>query len=351
MAKIQHGKRSAGYVIVFGIIASVVVLISGAWYLFSLGSVVFKLSAGFLVCDFFFGLCFGIAMAQAMAQSRPYRREAVSTTSTFKAIGIGVISGLAFIVRGILLGMLYVLAKPPSGEFHFVSLVVCGLIGATLSAAIGAIFYVPLVGLGKNELAVLFIDHGGVPIYFTGAIGGCVGAILGVIDSTQALAWWIRIPAALLAGVGGAAYGFYLVGSRLDDLFTLPFVWGVDDTVVAPVGETEFQDAFLGNNGRYEMVIHPTMIPHIRYIAAYRLAPESAITHLARVKSIKQCKRTGEERDQCARYILHISTPATAISPIRLAPGGKVSEPRRPVYTARSYLLKAQNLDEAFPLR
>jgi hypothetical protein len=85
------------------------------------------------------------------------------------------------------------------------------------------------------------------------------------------------------------------------------------------------------------------MIPKIKYIAAYRVAPESAITHVAAVKSIERWKDT-------AKYVLNFSEPAKAVGPIKLLPKptGKVKAPQAPRYTSFERLMKAKNLDEAF---
>jgi len=48
-----------------------------------------------------------------------------------------------------------------------------------------------------SSLAVDFLDYQGIPLYATGAIGGGVGAVIGAINSTQAVEWWIRILATL----------------------------------------------------------------------------------------------------------------------------------------------------------
>jgi hypothetical protein len=58
---------------------------------------------------------------------------------------------------------------------------------------------------------------------------------------------------------------------------------GEVDTVVVPAREDGFSETFLGENRWYEIRIHGTMRPQIKYIAGYRVAPISAITHIAAV--------------------------------------------------------------------
>ena len=107
--------------------------------------------------------------------------------------------GRVFWWAGVALGLLYAQAQLPAGEFSLKTLLVQTLVGAIMGAAVGATFYVPLLG----DLAVLFLDYHGTPLYFTGGIGGGAGAIIGVIHSTQAVEGWVRILAALGAAVGG----------------------------------------------------------------------------------------------------------------------------------------------------
>ena len=83
------------------------------------------------------------------------------------------------------------------------------------------------------------------------------------------------------------------------------------------------------------------MIPKIKFIAAYQVAPISAITHLARVDRIEQWKDTN-------KYILHFAEPAKPIGPIKLMPKGAVTAPQAPRYTTLERLEQAKTLDQAF---
>jgi hypothetical protein len=53
------------------------------------------------------------------------------------------------------------------------------------------------------------------------------------------------------------------------------------DTIVVPAREEGFRETFIGENMWRAIRIHQSMIPKIRYIATYQVAPESAITHIA----------------------------------------------------------------------
>ncbi len=113
------------------------------------------------------------------------------------------------------------------------------------------------------------------------------------------------------------------------------------DTIVVPSRSEGFEETFLAENCWYAIRIHSTMIPKIKYIAAYRVAPISAITHIASVRAIEQYKDTN-------KYILHFTEPATKIQPLKLVTKGKVKAPQAPRYTSYDKIQNATNLDEAF---
>lgn len=113
------------------------------------------------------------------------------------------------------------------------------------------------------------------------------------------------------------------------------------DTIIVPAREDGFQETFIGENCWYAIRIHSSMIPKIKYIAAYQVAPVSAITHIATVHKIEPYKETN-------KYILYFESPAQKIKPIKLVSKGKVKAPQAPRYTAHSKLLEATNFDEAF---
>ena len=111
------------------------------------------------------------------------------------------------------------------------------------------------------------------------------------------------------------------------------------DTIVVPAREEGFQETFLGENRWYAVRIHGTMRPQIKFIAAYRVAPTSAITHIAPVKSIEPWRDTGKS-------VLNFSEPARELRPVPLAKGGRVWAPQNLRYTSRERLLTAKTLDD-----
>jgi len=112
------------------------------------------------------------------------------------------------------------------------------------------------------------------------------------------------------------------------------------DTIVVPAREDGFQEAFLDQNCWYAIRLNASMIPKIKYIAAYQVAPVSAITHIAKVKSIEQWKDTN-------KYILYFSEPAEKIKKVKL---GKIKgkAPQAPRYSSKDRILEADTLDSVF---
>ncbi len=114
----------------------------------------------------------------------------------------------------------------------------------------------------------------------------------------------------------------------------------VRDTVVVPAQEDGFQKTFLGENCWYAIRISGGMLPRIKYVAAYRTAPISAITHYALVERIESYGDSG-------KYRLIFSEPAKEIPPIPFgnAVTGSMQGPR---YTSLEKLLGASSVGELF---
>jgi len=68
------------------------------------------------------------------------------------------------------------------------------------------------------------------------------------------------------------------------------------------------QETFIGEDRWCRIRIHSSMVPRIKYIAAYRTAPVSAITHVAPVKGIERWKDT-------SKYVLDFTEPANEVGP------------------------------------
>ncbi|MFH1486518.1 MAG: hypothetical protein ABIH46_10635 [Chloroflexota bacterium] len=113
------------------------------------------------------------------------------------------------------------------------------------------------------------------------------------------------------------------------------------DTIVVPAREDGFQETFLGENRWYAIRIHGSMIPQIKHIAAYRVAPISSITHVAPVSSIMHWKDTG-------KYCLEFAEPAKEIGPVKLDARSRGKVPQAPRYTTMKRLTQAKTLADVF---
>ena len=112
------------------------------------------------------------------------------------------------------------------------------------------------------------------------------------------------------------------------------------DTIVIPAREDGFKEVFIDENCWHAIRLNSSMIPKIKYIAAYQVAPISAITHIAEVKSIEQWKDTN-------KYILHFTEPAEIIKKVPLGTS-KGKAPQSPRYSSKERILNAKSLDNVF---
>lgn len=113
------------------------------------------------------------------------------------------------------------------------------------------------------------------------------------------------------------------------------------DTIVVPAQDEGFKEVFIGENRWYQIRIHSSMIPKIKHIAVYRVAPTSAITHVAEVQSIEQWKDT-------SKYVVNFAAPAKKIGPLKLVPKSMVKAPQASRYTSLARLKKAKTLNDVF---
>ncbi len=129
-----------------------------------------------------------------------------------------------------------------------------------------------------------------------------------------------------------------------------PFLYEIDedtkkieisdiDTIVVPAHEDTFKETFVEQNCWYAIPLNSSMIPKIKYIAAYQVAPISAITHIAEVKKIEQWEDT-------SKYILHFSEPAKKIDEVKLQSSNKA--PQGPRYSSKERIFEANTLDDLF---
>jgi predicted DNA binding CopG/RHH family protein len=113
------------------------------------------------------------------------------------------------------------------------------------------------------------------------------------------------------------------------------------DTIVVPAQAEGFQTAFIETNSWWSIRISSSMLNRIKYIAAYQVAPVSAITHVAEVAKIEKYKDTN-------KYIVYFKDPAKEINHVLLDTKKKGTAPQAPRYTTYKKLMKAKVLSDVF---
>ncbi|MHB9026931.1 MAG: hypothetical protein ACYC7E_22580 [Armatimonadota bacterium] len=114
------------------------------------------------------------------------------------------------------------------------------------------------------------------------------------------------------------------------------------DTIVVPAHHEGFGDVFIEEDRWYAIRMHGAMRPQIKYIAVYLVAPDSAITHIAPVKSIEPWK------DSDKYVVVNFAEPARPIEPKKLVKGGRVKQLYSPRYAVYERLMAAKNLDDVW---
>jgi hypothetical protein len=123
----------------------------------------------------------------------------------------------------------------------------------------------------------------------------------------------------------------------------LPAATQLIDTIVCPARDDGFDSAFLGQRAWWAIRIAAVNLPKIRYIAMYRVAPLSAITHYGEVDRIEPY--TGAEP---GKYKLILKGEPVALPfPVKLGTNSHL-KPQGPKYTQLETLLKAKTLDDLF---
>ncbi|MGB1285943.1 MAG: hypothetical protein ACPG7F_05365 [Aggregatilineales bacterium] len=111
------------------------------------------------------------------------------------------------------------------------------------------------------------------------------------------------------------------------------------DTIIVAAKEETFEDTFLAQNCWYAISINEKQIPDIRYIAAYRSAPVSAVTHFAKIASIEPYEG---DKD---KYILHFEGSAKRLA-CRIQQGKTSTHIQSKKYTSLENMLAAKTLDD-----
>ena len=111
------------------------------------------------------------------------------------------------------------------------------------------------------------------------------------------------------------------------------------DTLVVPARQEGFARTFLGENRWYAIRVNASMRDQIRWIAAYQVAPISAITHLAPVRNIEPFEDTG-------KVVVNFAAAAQKIDPISFTGDGRIAGIQSPRYTAKNRLDSAKYITD-----
>jgi len=108
------------------------------------------------------------------------------------------------------------------------------------------------------------------------------------------------------------------------------------DTIIVPARKDGFDKVFLGEDRWYQIRLSEKRIEQLKYIAAYQVAPVSAITHIAKIKAIVPYKDSG-------KYEVIFEEPAQEIKQIRL---GEASAPQGPMYGSYDLIKEAKKFED-----
>ena len=111
------------------------------------------------------------------------------------------------------------------------------------------------------------------------------------------------------------------------------------DTIVVPARSEGFRATFLGENRWYAIRVHASMRDQIKWIAAYQVAPISAITHVAPVRSVEPWGDSG-------KFVVNFKAAAQEIDPIRLVGHGRAAGIQGPRYTTKARLDAAKSVSD-----
>ena len=112
----------------------------------------------------------------------------------------------------------------------------------------------------------------------------------------------------------------------------------IDDEELCSASNAGFEEVFLGKNQWYSDRIADWRIPHIKYIACYRGAPYSAVTHYAKVKDIQPYID--------GRYIIRFDGQAIPIERSVKLGKSSMNDIRKIGYTSLDKLRQAQEVSD-----
>jgi hypothetical protein len=117
------------------------------------------------------------------------------------------------------------------------------------------------------------------------------------------------------------------------------------DTIVVPAHNDRFERMFMKKKRWAAVRIDKGKRDQLRFIAAYRTAPEAVITHYAEIDTFKRY-RTKRKKDKGKVVIKFLSSPE-GIGPIHRTRNSKIKL-RSSRYTNFHRLAEVKNLDDFF---
>ncbi len=112
------------------------------------------------------------------------------------------------------------------------------------------------------------------------------------------------------------------------------------DTIIVPTRNDTFEQVFLKGRCWYPVRLSKDMLGKVKWVAAYRSAPVSAITHIAKVSLVENCGQPG-------KYKLSFSKTPIQIKPVPFANARRCTM-RGPRYTTKALLQEAAKLTDLF---
>jgi restriction system protein len=113
------------------------------------------------------------------------------------------------------------------------------------------------------------------------------------------------------------------------------------DTLVCSAKEDGFKSAFLGMGSWWAVRISPKMIPHIKYLAMYQVAPISGITYYGEVAAIEPFEDTGKYK------IVLKGKPKRLEHTVPLGKN-RILKPQGAKYAKLEVILGAKTIDDVF---
>jgi hypothetical protein len=113
------------------------------------------------------------------------------------------------------------------------------------------------------------------------------------------------------------------------------------DTIIVPARHQGFFDVFMSEHRWWALRLSPISRARLKYIAAYRVAPVCAVTHIAKIRDIKPWHDTG-------RYVIEFTGPPEELpSPIPFKKGEhRTVTMQTPRLTTHERLMSAKTIDD-----